>query len=190
MELEQGPNILRGYRYILYSSILEKDCISLTSSNWLESELHACVRDEDYCRFTENSSLIIRPHSNFLAKNGLRRRLEPKEINILKTPEGNISNICPVTALITYLKHTSEFKVGCLFLNPKNNKSLSLPQLRQHICSLITSADPNTRAKVHDIRKFAASCSLQQDMLVRRHDHVLFSLIRSFNNVMSYTTCR
>ena len=128
--------------------------------------MHACVRDEDFCRFTERSSLIIRPHSSFLAKNGLRKRLESKDIKILKTPEGNVSNICPVTALRTYFEHTSEFKVGCLFLNPKNKKSISLPQIRQHICSLITEADPNTKAKVHDIRKFAASCSLQQDMLV------------------------
>ena len=138
----------------------------LLATGWRISELHACVRDEDFCRFTERSSLIIRPHSSFLAKNGLRKRLESKEIKILKTPEGNVSNICPVTALRTYFEHTSEFKVGCLFLNPKNKKSISLPQIRQHICSLITEADPNTKAKVHDIRKFAASCSLQQDMLV------------------------
>ena len=61
---------------------------------------------------------------------------------------------------------TPEAQLGWLFLNPKNKKDLSLPQIRQHICSLITEADPDTKAKVHDIRKFAASCSLQQDMLV------------------------
>ena len=138
----------------------------LLATGWRISELHACVRNEEFCRIKENSSLIIRPHSSFLAKNGLTKRLDHKEISILKTPEGNVSSICPVTALTTYLKHTPRFKGGCLFLNPKNNKILSLPQLRQHICSLITEADPNTRAKVHDIRKFAASCSLQQDMLV------------------------
>ena len=138
----------------------------LLATGWRISELHACVRNEEFCRIKENSSLIIRPHPSFLAKNELTKRLDHKEISILKTPEGNVSSICPVTALTTYLKHTPRFKGGCLFLNPKNNKILSLPQLRQHICSLITEADPNTRAKVHDIRKFAASCSFQQDMLV------------------------
>ena len=41
-----------------------------------------------------------------------------------------------------------------------------LSQLSYHVCSLATEADPDTRAKVHDIRKYTAPCSLQQDMLV------------------------
>ena len=150
----------------IIQSLRKTAFLLLLATGWRISELHACVRDEDFCRFTENSSLIIRPHASFLAKNGLRRRLEPKEIRILKTSEDNVSKICPVTALRTYLNHTTEAKAGCLFLNPKTKKNLSLPQIRQHICSLITEADPDTKAKVHDIRKFAASCSLQQDMLV------------------------
>ena len=150
----------------IVQSLRKTAFLLLLATGWRISELHACVREEDFCRFTENSSLIIRPHASFLAKNGLRRRLEPKEIRILKTSEDNVSKICPVSTLRTYLNHTAEAKTGCLFLNPKTKKSLSLPQIRQHICSLITEADPNTKAKVHDIRKFAASCSLQQDMLV------------------------
>ena len=38
--------------------------------------------------------------------------LEPKKIKILKTSEGKVSNNCPVTALKTYLKHTSDSKEG------------------------------------------------------------------------------
>ena len=46
-------------------------------------------------------------------------------------------------------------------------RALTLSQLRYQICSLIiTEADPDTRAKVHDIRKYAASITLQQDMIV------------------------
>ena len=91
----------------------------LLATGWRITELHAYVRNEEFCRITENSSLIIRTHSSFLAKNGLTRRLDLKEISILKTPEGNVSNIWPVTALITYFKHTPRFKGGCLFLNQK-----------------------------------------------------------------------
>ena len=71
-----------------------------------------------------------------------------------------------MSALREYLEHTPNQKEGCLFTNPKDNKSISLFQLRYQICSLITQADPQTKAKVHDIRKYAASCSLQLDMLV------------------------
>ena len=62
------------------------------------------------------------------------------------------------------MTHTQ--KSGCLFLNPRNSRALTLSQLKYQICSLITEADPHTRAKVHDIRKYAASISLQQDMIV------------------------
>ena len=80
--------------------------------------------------------------------------------------EGQVSKICPVSELKEYLNHTDKYTEGCLFINPKNGKILSISQLRHYICTLITEADPDTRAKVHDIRKYAASITLQQDMLV------------------------
>ena len=61
---------------------------------------------------------------------------------------------------------TNECTEGSLFLNPKNGEAITISLLRHHICTLITEADPDTRAKVHDIRKYAASTTLQQDMLV------------------------
>ena len=138
----------------------------LLATGWRASELHACVRNVEFCRFTENSSVIIQPHSSFLAKNGLRKGIAAKDINLLKTPEGNISKLCPVTALKKYLKQTSDYKEGCLFLDPKDGSNLTLAKLRYNICCIITKADPDTRARVHDIRKFSASCCLQQDMIV------------------------
>ena len=113
----------------------------------------------------ERDTLLL-PHASFLAKNGLRKRLEAKEIKTLKLDDGHISRICPVSALKKYLAQTAKTKEGPLFLDPKNGKNMSIFQLRHHICSMITDADPDTKARVHDIRKYAASCSLQQDMLV------------------------
>ena len=49
-----------------------------------------------------------------------------KEIRTLKDREGITSNICPVSALREYLEHTSNQNEGCQFINPKNNKSISL----------------------------------------------------------------
>ena len=65
-----------------------------------------------------------------------------------------------------YLTMADKHKSGCLFINPKNGRALTLSQLRYQICSLITEADPNISARVHDIRKYAASITLQQDRLV------------------------
>ena len=148
------------------NSLRKTSFLLLLATVWRISELHACVRNTDHCRFTENASLLLQPHSSFLAKNGLRQRIAVKEIRTLTNREGITSNICPVSALREYLEHTPNQKEGCLFTNPKDNKSISLFQLRYQICSLITQADPQTKAKVHDIRKYAASCSLQQDMLI------------------------
>ena len=39
-------------------------------------------------------------------------------------------------------------------------------QLSTQICKLIVNADPDTRVRVHDIRKYAASCSLAETMNV------------------------
>ena len=149
------------------SSLLKKTAfLLLLATGWRISELHACVRNQDFCRFTERNSVILQPHSSFLAKNGLRKRLGAKEIKTLQLDDGQISKICPVTSLKEYLHITKNVKDGCLFVNPKDKSSITIFQLTYRICSLIMDADPNTRARVHDIRKYAASCTLQQDMLV------------------------
>ena len=144
------------------------------ATGWRISEVHACVREEQYTSFNERGSLLIKPHSSFLAKNGLRKRIEQREIGILKDSSGHVSKLCPVTAIKQYLNITIQHKSGCLFINPKNGRAMTLSQLRYQICSLITEADPDTRARVHDIRKYAASITLQQDMLVG-------DLIQDFN---------
>ena len=41
----------------------------LLATGWRVSELHACVRDKDFCYFTRDSTLCIRPHPSFLCKN-------------------------------------------------------------------------------------------------------------------------
>ena len=146
----------------------------LLATGWRISEAHACVREVTYTSFNERGSLLIKPHSSFLAKNGLRKRMEQKEIKILTDKNGQVSKICPVSAMKQYLSMTDKHKSGCLFINPKNGRPLTLAQLRYQICALITEGDPDTRAKVHDIRKYAASITLQQDMLVG-------DLIQDFN---------
>ena len=132
------------------------------------------MREEQYTSFNERGSLLIKPHSSFLAKNGLRKRIVQREIGILKDSNGHVSKLCPVTAIKQYLTMTDKHKSGCLFMNPKNGRAMTLSQLRYQLCSLITEADPDNRARMHDIGKYAASITLQQEMLVG-------DLIQDFN---------
>ena len=91
---------------------------------------------------------------------GLTRKLRSKKLQ-----DGSISNLCRMTSLLKYLKITKKFKEGNLFLTPNNTK-ISVHGLSTQICSLILQADPNTKAKVHDVRKYAASHALAETMLM------------------------
>jgi len=72
----------------------------LLATGWRISELHACVREEEYCHFTQNSTLRIRPHESFLAKNEQPyQRWDHKEIRSLISSGGHNSKLCPVTTL-------------------------------------------------------------------------------------------
>ena len=108
----------------------------LLATGWRLGELHACVRDQEHCRFTPTQSLVLRPHKSFMAKNGHKNRLKPKEISTLKDTEGNISNICPVTTLREYLGTNRDCNKS-LFLNTNLYKELTLQGLNSAICSVI-----------------------------------------------------
>ena len=140
----------------------------LLATGWRVSELHACVRNREFCWFSENSSLHIRPHPSFLAKNECsQRRWVHKEIKVLKLGDGSISKLCPVTTLKNYLNFSSDRTSGDLLLTPGDHqKKLSIFQLSKQICSLIFQADKTTERNVHDIRSYATSCALAETMLV------------------------
>ena len=125
------------------------------------------VSDTEFCRFTENSTLMIRPHPSFLAKNELRKRMTFREIKELQSNTGDISKICPVRALKDYLQTTNSKSTGKLFLSPTNHdRHLSIQQLSSHISALIKLAEPGSKAKVHEVRKYAASHSFAETMIV------------------------
>ena len=43
---------------------------------------------------------------------------------------------------------------------------MSIHKLSSHLCSLILQADPNTKVKIHDVRRYASSCALAETMLM------------------------
>ena len=140
----------------------------LLATGWRISELHACVREEEYCHFTLNSTLRLRPHPSFLAKNERPyQRWDHKEIRSLTSSEGDNSKLCPVATLRNYLNSSNRINTGPLFRSPcRAAKPLTKHQLSTHICRLILEADPLTAAKVHDVRKYASSYALAKTMLV------------------------
>ena len=132
------------------------------------SELQACVRDQNYCYFTGDGILHIRLHPSLLAKNeSPRKRWDFKVIKSLRLQDGTISKLCPVTSLQEYLRRTEAVDNGRLFLKPNNEATvLSIDMLRSHICNLIKLADPVSRIWSHDVRKYSASCSFVNTMLM------------------------
>ena len=139
----------------------------LLATGWRISELHACVRNEEFCKFSQNSSLRIRPHPNFLAKNeSTINRWPHKEVKRLLLKDGSVSKLCPVASLQEYLQRTSHSSKGELFLHHDGIQKISVNQLSIQICKLILEADPNTKSRVHDVRKYASSYSLAETMLV------------------------
>ena len=145
----------------------------LLATGYRISELHACEREGDFCRFLENGSLSIRPRSGFLAKNEHPKRpWGTKVVKPLILPDGKISNLCPVATLRKYLDFSKSRKGRDMFLPPSEEyKSLTIKKLSYHICSLIVEADPDTKARVKDVRAYAASFSLEQTMLLGQLIH-------------------
>ena len=90
-----------------------------------------------------------------------------REIKQLKADSGDMSKLCPVTALKEYLESTANKSTGKLFLSPTNHeKPLTVQQLSSHISALIKLAEPGSKAKVHEVRKYAASYSFAETMIV------------------------
>ena len=139
----------------------------LLATGWRISELQACVRDKEFCFINSSSTLLIRPHSSFLAKNeSQERRWQHKSINSLQLTDGSPSHLCPVRSLQEYLRRTSRVKEGPLYIHPLTQKPMSIYQLSTTICKLIQTAEPSVKATVHDVRKYASSQSLLETMQI------------------------
>ena len=131
------------------------------------SELHACLRTKECCSFTEDNFLQIGHHYLFLAKNEKPdKRWSPRIVKPLIMEDGRPNKLCPVFSLRSYLDKTARFKKGRIFRSTGlKSKELSKHQLSTEICKLILSADPGTKARVHDIRSYASSCALAATMI-------------------------
>ena len=90
-------------------NLLQKNAfLLLLATGWRISELHACVRMQEFCSINIDNSLKIRPHPSFLAKNECPQNRWPhRTILALRLSDGTISKLCPVNSLTEYLSKTS-----------------------------------------------------------------------------------
>ena len=124
-------------------SLQKSAFLLLLATGWRISELQACVRDTAFCQLRDDSTLVIRPHPSFLAKNeSPEERWQHTTIQPLLLQDGSPSHLCPVKALQNYIRLTSSVKSGNLFLHHKTGKPLSIKQLSTAVCKLILQADP------------------------------------------------
>ena len=148
------------------ATLLQKTAfLLLLSTGYRLSELHACVREEEFCSISKDLKLSLRPHSSFLAKNECpQKRWTHKTISTLRLQDGSVSNLCPVKSLSEYLRRTSRITRGKLLIHPSTQEALSMHQLGTFIRKLIWEADPVRGAKPHDVRKYASSYSFSETM--------------------------
>ena len=122
------------------------------------SQLAALLRTDQFMRFGPNdSSVTLAPKPLFLAKNEREgHRMSPVLVPAWMTPSGH-HPLCPVAALRTYVSTTSAFSGAELWANPTSLKALKTVGLATALVNLISSADPESKPKAHQVRKYASS---------------------------------
>ena len=74
------------------------------------------LEEEEYSSSNGRGLLLLKQHTHFLSKNGLRKRIEQREIRTLPGSNGQVSKICPVSAMRQYLNKDKQTKDRSLFL--------------------------------------------------------------------------
>ena len=88
--------VLRFIDDLPINRTIEKDLqicafLPMLATDWRISELHACVRQSEFCRIIQPRTLLIRPHPSFLAKNECpRKRWSHFSIGHLTLPSGEV----------------------------------------------------------------------------------------------------
>ena len=125
------------------------------------SEIVALKRGEDHIQILPSGGARLTPDRNFLAKHeSPTDRWKPWLI----TPLPEFPPLCPVLALKRYLYLTKHIKEGQLFRGETNDCTLSPKQLGNKIIAFICSAEPDKKAKVHQLRGIGASLNFYEYM--------------------------
>ena len=78
-------------------------------------------------------------------------------IRSLLTPDGSPHTLCPVDALRHWLLLSDPWGEDAIFVHNISKKKLNRARISQLLVAAINQAQPNTRARAHDVRKYSAS---------------------------------
>ena len=122
------------------------------------SQLAALLRTHQFMRFGhDDSSVTLAPKPLFLAKNERPgHRMSPFLVPAWMTPNGP-HPLCPVASLRAYVSATGSYAGNDLWVDPVSSKVLNTAKLASNLVRLISSADPQSQPKAHQVRKYASS---------------------------------
>ena len=122
------------------------------------SQLAALLRTPQFLRFgRDESSVTLAPKPFFLAKNERAgHRMSPVTIPAWTTPDGP-HPLCPVAALKAYVSSTRSYSGPGLWVDPESRRGLKTSDIAKRLVRLISLADPASRPKAHQVRKYASS---------------------------------
>ena len=122
------------------------------------SQLAALLRSPQFVRFGhDDMSLILAPRPRFLAeieRAGLR--MSSITFPAWMTPDGP-HPLCPVAALKAYISATRAYSGPNLWVDPRSLRGLRTSYLTTKLVQWISLADPQSRPKAHQVRKYAPS---------------------------------
>ena len=122
------------------------------------SQLAALLRTPQFVRFGhDDMSVTLAPRPRFLAKNERAgHRMSPVTVPAWRTHDGP-HPLCPVAALKAYISATRAYSGPNLWVDPRSLRALKTSYLATKLVQLISLADPQSRPKAHQVRKYASS---------------------------------
>ena len=133
------------------------------------SQLAALLRSPEFTRFGPGLSSVTQvPRPAFLAKNEREgHRVGP--VTVLAWRACSVPHaLCPVAALSDFLESTRLSRADELWVRPDSLSPLGVRGLAALLVRLIRDADPGSRPRAHQVRKYAASLAFFRSFDVDR----------------------
>lgn len=160
--LEKVLTLLQSPRFSVNPSssdlLLKALFLTAMATGHRVSQLAALLRTSQFMRFGhDDMSVTLAPKPFFLAKNERAgHRMSPVTVPAWRTL-GEPHPLCPVAALKAYVSASRTYSGPNLWVDPRSLRCLKTSDLAAKLVQLISLADPQSRPKAHQIRKYASS---------------------------------
>ena len=160
--LEKVLRLLESPRFVVEPSaedlLLKALFLVAMATGHRVSQLAALLRTPEFTKFGVGlSSATLVPRPGFLAKNERRgHRVLPVTFPAWVV-DGAHHPLCPVAALDAYIAATSRSQVSPLWVQPGTLRPLRTADIAKKLVLLVKTADPSSRPKAHQVRKYAST---------------------------------